>query len=141
VRRRRKVKQAVLLVILVVFAAGGGTLWWAANHRAVPGQASAAGESTSPSATPSQWVPTLVAPCSRVELTTTRLGTNGAERCQRTPNRPDPQHWVEEPPTGFPKSNAEGPFPGESCVADGDKDYSPVGEHVICDGKTWQVIA
>jgi hypothetical protein len=71
----------------------------------------------------------------------TRLGDNGAERCQRTPDLDPPQHWVEAPPAGFPKSNAGGPFPNESCTTDGDRDYSPVGDHVECENGTWRAIA
>ncbi|HEX6355290.1 serine/threonine protein kinase [Actinophytocola sp.] len=139
-RRRRRFTRVVLLVVVLAFAGGAGTLWWAANHRTLSGQPSASGASTSGPVGASRWEPTLVEPCSRVERTTVRQGRNGRERCQRTPNGADAQHWVEEPATGFPKSNADGPFPGESCTADGDKDYSPVGDHVICEDGTWQII-
>jgi hypothetical protein len=126
-------------VVLIIFAAGAGTLWWSATHRAIPGQALAIGDTTSEPEETSHWEPTIVAPCSRVEIDQKRA--NGAERCQRTPNAQPPQHWVKAPPGGFPKSNAGGPFPNETCVADGDDDYSPVGDHVSCEDGTWQVIA
>jgi hypothetical protein len=124
----------------MAFATGAGTLWWVANHRAVSGQPAAVGGTTSGPADTSRWEPVLVAPCSRVEVTTVREGRNGAERCQRTPNLADAQHWVSEPPGGFPRSNADGPFPGESCTAEGDKEYSPVGDHVVCEDRTWRLI-
>jgi hypothetical protein len=86
-------------------------------------------------------VPTVVAPCAAVEIDSPRRGEKGTERCQRTPGGSSPQSWVEEPPGGFPKSNAGGPFPGEACTVDGDRNYSPVGDHVECDGTVWKVIA
>jgi serine/threonine protein kinase len=138
-RIRRKVKQGTLLLTLVVLLAGGGTLWWAATHRGVTGQPSAAG--STPGDSPSAWVPTIVEPCAAVELDSPRNGKDGPERCQRTPDRDPPQSWVQEPPGGFPKSNAAGPFPAEPCTVDGDRDYSPVGDHVQCDGKAWRLIA
>jgi hypothetical protein len=105
----------------------------------VTGQPSAVG--STPSGSDSAWVPTIVEPCAAVELDSPRTGKDGTERCQRTPDRDPPQSWVEEPPGGFPKSNAAGPFPGEQCTVDGDRDYSPVGDHVQCDGKAWRLIA
>lgn len=140
-RWRRKAKRAFLLLILIIFASGAGTLWWAANHRAIPGRPSAAGSATGGPEGTSRWEPTIVAGCARVELDSTRPGANGTERCQRTPDLDPPQHWVEAPPTGFPISNAGGPFPHESCTTDGDRDYSPVGDHVECDNGAWRVIA
>jgi eukaryotic-like serine/threonine-protein kinase len=136
---KRKVRQGTLLLTLVALLAGGGTLWWAATHRDVTGQPSAVG--SRPSDSHADWVPTVVEPCAAVELDTPRTGRDGAERCQRTPDRDPPQSWVREPPGGFPKSNAAGPFPGEQCTVDGDRDYSPVGDHVQCDGKAWRLIA
>ena len=138
-RIRRKVKQGTLLLTLVALLTGGGTLWWAATHRGVTGQPSSVGRSAGDS--DSDWVPAIVEPCAAVELDSPRTGRDGAERCQRTPDRDPPQSWVREPPGGFPKSNAAGPFPGEQCTVDGDRDYSPVGDHVQCDGRTWQLIA
>ena len=141
-RRRRKAKQAMLLVVLLALLGGAGTLWWAATHRTVPGHASAAGSSPTSGPNPtSRWEPTILEPCSAVERGRERPGANGNDRCQRTNTTDEPQHWVEEPPGGFPTSNADGPFPGEECTTNGDKEYSPVGDHVQCDGKTWQVIA
>lgn len=140
-RWRRKFKQATLIVILIAFTGGAGTLWWAATHRAIPGQASAAGAPSDQPEGNTRWEPQPVAPCSRVELAAERVGENGNERCQRTPNLRDPQHWVEEPPGGFPNSNAAGYFPGEPCDADGERDYSPVGDHVICENGIWRVNA
>ena len=138
---KRKVKQAALLVVLIVLASGAGTLWWAANHRAISGQPSGTGGSIGDTTDASQWVPTIVEPCAAVEIDSTRAGDDGDERCQRTPNAAAPQSWVEEPAGGFPKSNANGPFPGEPCTVDGDRDYSPVGDHVECRQQTWRVIA
>jgi len=76
-----------------------------------------------------------------VEIDSHRVGQHGDERCQRTPNAASPQSWVEVPPSGFPKSNANGPFPGEACTVEGDRDYSPIGDHVECQHATWRVIA
>jgi eukaryotic-like serine/threonine-protein kinase len=132
---RKKAKQAFLLTILIIFAAGAGTLWWSATHRTIPGAPSSA-DSPDSSQQPTPWIPIVVAPCSRVEIDSKRA--NGTERCQRTPALTPPQYWVEAPPGGFPKSNAGGPFPGEKCVAEGDEDYSPVGDHVTCKDGTWQ---
>jgi serine/threonine-protein kinase len=140
-RRRRKAKQAILLVVLLALVGGAGTLWWAATHRTIPGHASATGSPTSGPNPTSRWEPTILEPCSAVERGRERPGANGNDRCQRTNTTDEPQHWVEEPPGGFPTSNADGPFPGEECTTIGDKEYSPVGDHVQCDGKTWQVIA
>jgi serine/threonine protein kinase len=138
-RRRRKARRAALLVVLALFVAGAGTLYWAATHHGIAGQPSASGRTGNPPPPPADWTPTVVEPCSRVEIASERAG--GTERCQRTPDREPSQHWVEAPPGGFPKSNAGGPFPGEECVADGDQDYSPVGDRVACSGGTWQVSA
>jgi hypothetical protein len=131
----------MLLVVLLALVGGAGTLWWAATHRTVPGHASATGSSTSGPNPTGRWEPTILEPCSAVERGRERPGANGNDRCQRTNTTDEPQHWVEEPPGGFPTSNADGPFPGEECTTNGDKEYSPVGDHVQCDGKTWQVIA
>jgi serine/threonine protein kinase len=139
-RRRRKARRAVLLVVLLILVGGAGTLWWAATHRTVPGHASVAGSSTSGPNPTSQWTPTVLEVCSAVERGRERTGVNGTERCQRTNTTDDP-HWVEEPPGGFPKSDPAGPFPGETCTANGDKTYSPVGDHVECTENTWQITA
>jgi hypothetical protein len=133
---------AGLLLVLLVLAGGAGTLWWAATHRAIDGQAARVGGTDAGSETNSPWIPTVVDGCSKVELDRERTTADGDnERCQRTPDLDPPQHWVEEPPGGFPKSNAAGPFPGEKCGINGDKDYSPVGDHVACAEGVWQIIA
>lgn len=140
-RRGRKAKQAVLFVVLIILATGAGTLWWAANHRAVPGQASAAGASTSRGETPAgRWEPVVVGPCAAVDVGHERDGANGRERCQRADARDQRQNWVEEPPGGFPTSDPVGPFPDQNCANDGDKKYSPVGDHLQCTDGTWHVI-
>lgn len=138
---RKAARRAALLVALLILAGGAGTLWWAATHRTIPGHASATGSPTGEPDQTSRWTPTIVAPCSKVEQDRERQGVNGTERCQRTQTPDAPQHWVERPPGGFPKSDASGPFPGESCAANGDTAYSPVGDHVECTENTWQVIA
>lgn len=131
----------------MVLASGAGTLWWAATHRAIPGTPSATSDTTGdttsdPTEEPSHWVPTIVGPCSTVEVAREQTTDNGDKiRCQRTPNLEPPQHWVKEPPTGFPKSDAGGPFPDESCEADGDTAYSPVGDHLTCEDGTWRTTA
>ena len=140
-RRRRKVKQALLLIVLIILASGAGTLWWAANHRTVPGQASAIGGTTSEREKPAtHWDPVIVEPCDAVEIDRKRTGANGIERCQYTATPDHPQNWVEEPPGGFPTSDAGGPFPTQPCTNDGDTHYSPVGDHMRCTDGTWQVI-
>jgi hypothetical protein len=131
----------VLLVVLLILVGGAGTLWWAATHRTIPGHASATGSPTGEPGQVSRWEPTIVEACTKVERGRERPGANGTERCQRTNTTADPQSWVEAPPGGFPKSNAAGPFPGETCTTNGDKEYSPVGDHVECVETTWQVIA
>jgi hypothetical protein len=139
---RRPVKQAFVLVFLVFLAASAGTTWWTVTHRTIPGHPTAIGGTTKPTETPSQWVPTIVSPCSSVEVAREQTTDTGDKiRCQRTPTLEPPQHWVEEPPTGFPKSDPGGPFPAESCEADGDTAYSPVGDHLTCENETWQVTA
>ncbi len=128
--------------MLIIFAAGAGTLWWAANHRAIPGQGSAAGANTeSPEQPASRWEPVIVGPCDFVEIAQERDGANGKERCQLTNTPGQRQNWVEEPPGGFPKSDPGGPFPHEKCGNDGDRGYSPVGDRLRCTDGTWQVIA
>jgi hypothetical protein len=122
---------------VLILAGAAGTLWWAATHRTIAGQASAVGVPDQPEG---NWTPTVVEPCSRVELDTTRTGANGNERCQYTQGTESPQNWVEEPPGDFPKSNAAGPFPDTPCANEGEKDYSPVGDHLACTNGTWQVI-
>jgi serine/threonine protein kinase len=138
-KRRRKTKQTILALVLLLLAAGAGTLWWAATHRTLPGTPSANG-TTSTNQQPTHWTPTITAPCSAVEVAAERPGPNGKERCQRTPTPAQPQNWVEEPPGGFPTSDPDGPFPGERCGNDGDRRYSPVGEHLECRADTWQVM-
>lgn len=143
-RRGRKARQAALLVVVVILAAGAGTLWWAATHRAIPGQGTAAvgGGQGQPDQPAGHWEPTVVGPCDAVEIGQERSGAGGTERCQYTPATPGQrQNWVEEPPGGFPKSDPGGPFPNEKCGNDGDRRYSPVGDHLRCTHGTWQVIA
>lgn len=122
--------------MLLTLVSGAGTLWWAATHRTIPGQPAAIGQSsTGEPSTP--WQPEVLESCNRVEVGQERA--NGTERCQRTKDTNPTQHWVKAPPTGFPTSNPKGPFPGETCVNSGDTDYSPTGDRLTCDGRTWQV--
>ncbi|MFI7676491.1 protein kinase [Actinophytocola sp. NPDC049390] len=138
-RTKRKLRRAVLLLVALLLAGGAGALWWAATHRDVPGTATAAGQPGT-GETESRWEPEVVEPCSAVDIAQTRA--NGTERCQRTRDTTTPQSWVKAPPDGFPvKSDPSGPFVAESCQADGDTDYSPVGDHLYCENKTWTVIA
>lgn len=135
---KRKLRRATLLLIAILLAGAAGTLWWAANHREVPGTASAANHPGE--APPSQWTPEIVESCSAVDIGQTRAGNT--ERCQRTRDTTPPQSWVKAPQDGFPvKSDPNGPFVTETCVADGDTEYSPVGDHLYCENKTWTVIA
>jgi eukaryotic-like serine/threonine-protein kinase len=91
-------------------------------------------------APPSRWTPEIVEPCNAVDIDQKRA--NDTERCQRTLGTTPPQSWVKAPPDGFPvKSDPAGPFATEACAADGDTTYSPVGDHLYCENKTWTVIA
>ncbi|TDV39822.1 serine/threonine-protein kinase [Actinophytocola oryzae] len=134
---RRRIRQAVVLVVLVLLAAAAGILWWAATHHTVDGHPTARTGAGRPEQSAGRWVPTVIAPCNAVDIAATRTGENGRERCQRTPTPDQPQHWVEEPSGGFPTSDPGGPFPGEHCGNDGDRRYSPVGDHLECQADTW----
>lgn len=129
--------------MLIILVSGAGTLWWAANHRAIPGQGSAAvgGSTSQPEAPASRWQPIVVGPCDAVDIGQERAGANGTERCQYTTTPGQDQNWVEEPPGGFPKSDPGGPFPNQPCGHDGDRHYSPVGDHLECTDGAWHVIA
>ncbi len=137
-RRKRKLRRAVVLLVTLLLAGGAGTLWWAATHRDVPGTATAGPPGTTESE--SRWEPEVVEPCSAVDIAQVRA--EGTERCQRTRGTATPQSWVKAPPGGFPvKSDPNGPFAAEPCHADGDTGYSPVGDHLHCENRTWTVIA
>ena len=138
-RKKRKLRRAVLLLVALLLAGGAGTLWWAATHRDVPGTATAVGQPGT-TATETRWEPEIVEPCSAVDIAQTRA--DGTERCQRTRGTTTPQSWVKAPPGGFPvKSDPSGPFVAEPCLSDGDTGYSPVGDHLYCENRTWTVIA
>jgi hypothetical protein len=84
----------------------------------------------------------VVEPCAAVDIGQERNGANGVERCQYTSTTGQRQNWVEEPPGGFPPtSDPDGPFPNQPSGNDGDRRYSPVGDHLQCAGGTWQVVA
>jgi hypothetical protein len=128
---------------LIILASGAGTLWWAANHRAIPGQGSAAvgGSTDQPEQPAGPWNPVIIGPCDAVEIGAERTRGTGTERCQYTTAAPEQrQNWVMEPPGGFPKSDPGGPFPHQPCGNDGDTHYSPVGDHMECTDGRWQVM-
>lgn len=137
-RRRRKTKRAVLLLVALLLIGGAGTLWWAATHRTIAGQATPAGSSTDTEAPQATWQPVIVEECKPVDID--RVRKDKTERCQRTLGTVSPQNWVKAPPTGFPKSDTKGPFPGEKCAeADTDRTtYSPVGDRLQCTAGEWQ---
>lgn len=129
----------MLLLVAALLLGGAGTLWWAAIHRHVAGTA-VAGDVLEPGESPSRWTPVPVEPCSRAELGRERDGADGTERCQRSPGPEGGQHWVRQPPGGFPKSDPAGHFPGEACTADGDTGYTPTGDRVACTRGKWQIV-
>jgi len=136
-RKKRRGRRVVSVIVLLLLLGGAGTLWVASMTRTIPGlpiagQGDRAGGNES-----FVWSPELVAPCSQAELSDIREGEDGRERCQRTSD--DNAHWVREPERGFPISNPNGPFPEEVCTADGDTDYSPVGDRVTCTDGEWTI--
>lgn len=137
VKKKRRGRRVVAVLVLLLLLGGAGTLWVASMTRTIPGlpiagQGDRAGGNES-----FVWTPVIVAPCSQAELSDIRDGEEGRERCQRTSN--GDEHWVREPDRGFPISNPNGPFPGEDCTADGDTDYTPVGERIACTEGAWAV--
>lgn len=140
-KERRRGRRAVLLLVLVVLLGGAATLWWAAANHRVPGSASPGGATTDDTETSTpRWTPVQVERCTKAELARERDADDGTtQRCQRSPGADAGQHWVLEPPGGFPKSDPAGPFPAETCTTESDTAYTPVGEQVICTDGAWRV--
>lgn len=136
-RKKRRGRRFVLGFVLLLLLGGAGTLWVASMARVIPGLPIAGQGDREGGNQSFVWTPVIVAPCSQAELSVIRDGEDGRERCQRTSN--GEEHWVREPERGFPISNPNGPFPGEECTADGDTDYSPVGERMTCADGVWAV--
>ena len=137
-RTKRKLRRAALLFVTLLLVAGAGTVWWTISHRSVTGTPTAA-DVPQGVPTASKWVPRVVEPCSRVDIS--RVRADGTERCQRTRNTDTQQNWVVAPPGGFPaKSDPGGPFAFESCDIKGDFEYSPVGDHLYCSGTAWTLV-
>jgi hypothetical protein len=135
-KKKRRARRVVVLLVLLLLAGGAGTLWVASMLRTVTGVPTA-GPGRDGGAPPFDWSPTIVGPCSQAEISEIREGADGRERCQRTSDRNT--SWVREPEQGFPISNPEGPFPTETCDVEGDTDYSPIGERVVCTEAVWTV--
>lgn len=137
-RKKHRFRRAALLVVVLILAGTAGTIWWTVTQRSVTGTPTAVDV---PRGTPtaSDWDPQVLEPCSAVEISRERAG--GAERCQRTRDTDTPQNWVAAPPGGFPaKSDPGGPFTFESCGTEGDFEYSPVGDHLHCNGRSWELV-
>jgi serine/threonine protein kinase len=143
-RRRRKRRRVVAVLVLVLLLGGGGAVWWAATHQTITGTPIAGNDSGTvdddgdPDTPPVEWRPVQVERCAKVDLGQERVQDGERQRCQRTQSQDAPQHWVREPPGGFPKSDPAGPFPGEDCARDSDTAFSPVGAQLLCRGDTWQ---
>ncbi len=136
-KKKRRGRRIVSVLVLLLLLGGAGTLWVASMTRVVPGLPIAGPGTRDPGSPDFVWVPAIVEPCSRASLSEERDGQDGRERCQRVSG--GWEAWVKEPEDGFPISNPNGPFPDETCTADGDTDYTPVGEQVACTDGTWTV--
>jgi serine/threonine-protein kinase len=134
----RRLRRAALLVTAAVLVGTAGVLWWTTANRAVTGSPTA---TQVPRGMPdaSAWDPQVLEPCSAVDISRERAA--GTERCQRTRDTDAAQNWVAAPPAGFPaKSDPGGPFTFEACGTDGDFAYSPVGDHLYCNGTSWTLV-
>jgi serine/threonine-protein kinase len=134
----RKPRQAALLITAIVVAATAAVLWWVTENRTVSGSPTA---TDIPRGTPtaSDWDPQIVEPCSAVDISRER--SDGTQRCQRTRGTDTAQNWVVAPRSGFPaKSDPGGPFTFEACGTEGDFAYSPVGDHLYCNGTAWTLV-